>query len=69
MTKRQTALSRQRKGAGLSMLELARLAQTTRQHIHLLESGEGKPSLRVARRVAKALGQTVDVVFPPEVQS
>ncbi len=68
MTKRQTALSRQRKDAGLSMLELARLAQTTRQHIHLLESGEGKPSLRVARRVAKALGQTVDVVFPPEVQ-
>jgi transcriptional regulator with XRE-family HTH domain len=48
---------------GLKQEELAELAGVTRQTIGDLESG-GSPRLRTAQALSKALGVSVDQLFP-----
>lgn len=44
----------------LSQAELAKKIHVTQQFIQQLESGKRTPSLKVAKRLAEALGVTVD---------
>ena len=46
-------LTKFRAEAELSRAELARLAETTRQTIHRIESGEQTPSLALVRRILR----------------
>ena len=48
---------------GMTQQDLASLAQVTRQTIIAIESGRYVPSLILAIRIARALGQTVEEVF------
>ncbi|MCX8090409.1 MAG: helix-turn-helix transcriptional regulator [Verrucomicrobiae bacterium] len=59
-----------RERAGLTQKDLARKLGTSQQQISRLESPccEGH-SLRMLRRVARALGATVRVIFEPSEQS
>lgn len=59
-----------RERAGLSQKDLARKLRTSQQQISRLEppSYEGH-CLRMLRRVARALGATVRVVFDPSEQA
>lgn len=41
---------------GVRQVELAAEAGTTVQYIWMIENGERKPSVKVAKRIAKALG-------------
>ena len=45
---------------GLSQLELARLCGVCQQYISFIENNKKLPSLTVAKRLAKALGVTLD---------
>jgi putative transcriptional regulator len=50
----------------LSQAELADRLGVARQTINAMEAGKHDPSLRLAYAVAKALGATVQEVFPEE---
>ena len=63
---KQTALAEKRAAKNMTQRDLAKAAGTTFQHISYLEREGHNPSLRVARRVARALGCTVDDAFPSE---
>jgi DNA-binding XRE family transcriptional regulator len=54
-------LSSLRKESGLSMQQLAENAGLTRQTVHALETGQRKPSLETARRLAAAMGKSLAV--------
>ena len=47
----------------MSQTELAQKAGVTRQTIGLIESGEFNPSIRLCRRICRALGVTLDDIF------
>lgn len=49
-----------REAAGLSVAELATAAGLTRQAVSKLERGHREPALETARRLAAALGVTID---------
>ena len=53
-----------RESRGMACAVLAVRAGITRAHVYALESGVNRPLLAVARRVAVALGASVDRVFP-----
>lgn len=48
----------------LSQYELAKLANTSQPQIHRIERGEREPLVSLGVRIAKALGRTVEYVFP-----
>ena len=48
---------------GMSQTELAKKAGVTRQTIGLIEGGEFNPSIRLCRRICRALGVTLDDIF------
>ncbi len=48
---------------GLTQAELARLVGVRRETIVFLEKGRYSPSLRLACRIAKVFGTTVDELF------
>lgn len=50
-----------REEAGLSVADLARLADLNRTYVHNLEAGRREPSLKLATRLAKALGESLAV--------
>lgn len=50
-----------RRGAGLSISELARRSGTSRAAIHAYEAGTVSPSLATAQRVLSAMGYTLTV--------
>ncbi len=52
-----------RVGAGLSQGELARRAGVTRQAVSAIEAGRAAPTMSVALRLARVLGQRVDELF------
>lgn len=54
---------------GLKAVDLAFAAQCSVPTIYNLESGNYQPSLRMARRLAAALGTTVDEIFPSDQQA
>lgn len=47
-----------RKKAGMSLEELASSSRVSRNHIHSIETGQTKPSLRILSCIADALGVT-----------
>lgn len=49
-----------RRNKKLSQAELAKLCNVTQQHIHLIETGQKSPSLKVAAKLSTALGVTID---------
>lgn len=59
-----SALSRVREEQGLRRERVAADAGITVQHLRNLENGKHEPSLKLARRLAAALGATVDQLFP-----
>ncbi|MBS4173516.1 helix-turn-helix transcriptional regulator [Bacillus sp. FJAT-49736] len=48
---------------GISPKELAKLVDISVSHLRKIERGEGTPSLKLAVRIAKALGCTLDDLF------
>jgi len=53
-----------RKAIDLTQEELAKKSQVSTRAIQNYERGERRPGIDTARRIAEALGQTVDEVFP-----
>lgn len=56
-------IRRARSAAGLSQVELARRAGVSRQALGAIESGEYQPSVGVALRLARELGESVESLF------
>lgn len=52
--------------AGLSQADLASLVGVSRQAISAYEAGSMQPSVQVARRIADALGRSLDELYPSE---
>lgn len=55
-----------RKEAGLTQKQVAAAAKTSEAEVCLIERGKRNPSLNVARRLADALGVTVDELIGKE---
>jgi len=53
-------LKERRIAAGLTQIELAKLAGTTHSNISLIESGKRYPCVLIAKAIADALGCKVD---------
>jgi XRE family transcriptional regulator, regulator of sulfur utilization len=53
-----------RKGRGMTQEEVAEKAEITQQHYSLIERGEISPTMRTARKIARALGVDLDAVWP-----
>ena len=49
--------------AGLTQLELANKVEVTQRYIAFLESGDRKPSLETAEKIANVFKTTVDDIF------
>lgn len=60
----ETPLRRLRRSRGLRAVHLAAAADISVQALHQIESGKGGPKLATARRLAAALGVSVDELFP-----
>ena len=48
-----------RNNRGMSQEQLAKLSGVTQQYIQLIESNKRTPSIRIAKKIAGALGVTV----------
>lgn len=59
----KTRIKEFRAKAGMTQEELARQVGVRRETIVFLEKGKYNPSLKLAYRVAKALGSTIEEVF------
>ncbi len=58
-----------REQVGLSREELELLVGLTRYRLHLIEAGEKRVKMRTARKIAAALGTTVDVIISVEAMT
>lgn len=56
-----------RKSKGWSLDELCRRSEVSRSYLWTLETEGGSPGIDVCRKIASALGDSVDNVFPVEV--
>lgn len=56
-------LREKRQEIGMTQLELANLAQVTRQTIGLIEKNLYNPSIKICILLCKALGTTLDDIF------
>ncbi len=59
-----TRVYERRTALGLTQEQLAELVQVTQQLVSSIERGESIPRISTARRIAKALGTTIDELFP-----
>ncbi|HOB18276.1 MAG TPA: helix-turn-helix transcriptional regulator [Candidatus Methanoculleus thermohydrogenotrophicum] len=59
----KTRIKELRARAGLTQEELAREVGVRRETIVFLEQGKYNPSLKLAYKVARALGSTIEEVF------
>lgn len=59
----ETRIKELREGLGLTQEALAKKVDVTRQTILFMEKGKYNPSLRLAYRVARALGKPIEEVF------
>ena len=59
----KTRIKELRARAGLTQEELAQQVGVRRETIVFLEKGKYNPSLKLAYRVARALGSTIEEVF------
>lgn len=55
-----------RKRERLKPVQLAVAADVSLSYLYILESGESLPGLDVARRLARALGTTIDAIWPAQ---
>lgn len=55
-----------RKGLRMAQEDLAVNAGISRPFLSTVETGSAVPSVKVAQAIARALGQSVDDLFPPE---
>ena len=62
----KSKLTRAVEASGRSRERVAADAGMTVTYLRYLEAGKNSPSLRLARRVAGALGTTVDSIFAQE---
>jgi transcriptional regulator with XRE-family HTH domain len=67
----RTPLARLLREVGMTQSDLAQATGLTRSYINQLATGrtEITPGLTAARRIAKALGKSVDDVFPESSES
>lgn len=56
-------LKEKRQKAGLTQVEVAKQAKITETSYQRIEYGTQTPSLKTAKRIANALGSTVDELF------
>ncbi len=63
----ETALRTARRDKGLTQDQLADKAKVGQATVSELERGEYSPSLDIARRLALALGTSIDALFPNEL--
>lgn len=61
----ENRLKELRENAGMTQTELAFKAGVTERYIAFLESGDRKPSLTLAGKLAKLLNKPVDYIFLP----
>lgn len=61
-----TWLSVYRQREGMSQAELAEASEVTRPNMSRYERGVKQPGMTTARRIAKALGVSVDALFPDD---
>jgi putative transcriptional regulator len=59
----KTRIRELRAKAGITQEELAQQAGVRRETIVFLEKGKYNPSLKLAYRVARALGSTIEEIF------
>ncbi len=59
----QTRIKEFRARRNITQADLAGLVGVRRETIVFLESGKYNPSLKLAHKVAKALGTTIDTLF------
>lgn len=59
----KTDIRRLREELGLTQKALAKKVDVTRQTILFMEKGKYNPSLRLAYRVARVLGKSIEEVF------
>ena len=64
----KTELKSLRDKRGASQIKMANLFNVSLRTYQRYESGERRPGIDTARRIAEALGQTVDEVFPAKQQ-
>ena len=60
----ESKIKEYRTASGMTQEELAKKAGCSVRAMRYHESGERRPGIDTARRIAEALGQTVDEVFP-----
>lgn len=60
-------LAKARDAAGLTSGELADKVGISRPHLSMIESKRRQPSLPVAIRISKALGKSIEELFPDVV--
>lgn len=56
-------ITKYRKSQNISQGTLAKMAKISRTHLNRIELGVAEPSLQVAARIAKALGQDINLIF------
>lgn len=57
------SLKEYRAGAGLNQQQLGKLAGVSRQTISLIERGDYSPSVKLAIKIARILGVSVEDIF------
>lgn len=55
-----------RERKGISMSKLSRDADVAYQYLFRIEHQQAQPSIAIGRKLADALGVTLDELFPPE---
>lgn len=64
-TKHPNRVRMVRERKGLSMSELSRRANVSISHLFHIEHGRADATLSVGRKIAAALGSSLDELFPP----
>lgn len=56
-------LKKIRQAKNISGTELAKMVKVSHSMIYMIENGTKNPSMRLAKRIAKALGTSLDEIF------
>ena len=56
-------LKKIRQSKNISGIELAKMVKVSHAMIYMIESGTKNPSMKLARKIAKALGTSLDEIF------
>lgn len=60
---RNIAIQSARQEKNMTQTELAKQVGVSRQTLNAIELGEHNPSLKICKRICKALGRTLDQLF------